>query len=128
MTTLNFDWSNKEALKENLLKWSYDESLVLLEDDEDVLFFDNEWMGIIFPYMFDEKCIKRNYIILILKNYIRDSFLRRRSLSELETIQELFVDEMQTYCSVKNDHLMQDCVDYFIFCKNKFEKGHRRNR
>lgn len=48
MTTLNFDWNNKEELKENLLKWAYDESLILLEDDEDILFFDNEWMGIIF--------------------------------------------------------------------------------
>ncbi|MCQ4142508.1 hypothetical protein [Chryseobacterium sp. EO14] len=44
MTTLNFDWSNKEALKENLLKWSYDERLVLLDDDEDVLFLiTNGW-------------------------------------------------------------------------------------
>jgi hypothetical protein len=38
MITLNFDWNNKEELKENLLKWAYDESLILLEDDEDVLF------------------------------------------------------------------------------------------
>lgn len=123
MTTLNFDWSNKEALKENLLKWAYDENLILLEDDEDVLFFDNECMGIIFPYMFDEKCIKRDYIIFILKNYIRDSFSRRRSLAELETIQELFIDEMQDYCSVNNDQLIKDAIAYFLCCKTRLEKN-----
>ncbi|REC51218.1 MULTISPECIES: hypothetical protein [Chryseobacterium] len=123
MIVLNFDWSNKAALKENLLKWAYDENLILLEDDEDVLFFDNEWMGIIFPYMFDEKCIKRDYIIFILKNYIRDSFSRRRSLAELETIQELFIDEMQDYCSVNNDQLIKDAIDYFLRCKTRLEKN-----
>ena len=123
MTILNFDWNNKAALKENLLKWAYDENLILLEDDEDVLFFDNEWMGIIFPYMFDEKCIKRDYIIFILKNYIRDSFSRRRSLAELETIQELFIDEMQDYCSVNNDQLIKDAIDYFLRCKTRLEKN-----
>jgi hypothetical protein len=128
MITLNFDWNNKEELKENLLKWAYDESLILLEDDEDVLFFDNEWMGIIFPYIFDEKCAKRGFIILILKNYIRDCFLRRRSLSELETIQKLFVSEMQAYCSVKKDSLIQDCVEYFMVCKSKLEKGHQHTK
>jgi len=123
MTILNFDWSNKAVLKENLLKWAYDENLILLEDDEDVLFFDNEWMGIIFPYMFDEKCIKRDYIIFILKNYIRDSFSRRRSLAELETIQELFIDEMQDYCSVNNDQLIKDAIAYFLRCKTRLEKN-----
>ncbi|OVE57052.1 hypothetical protein [Chryseobacterium mucoviscidosis] len=123
MTILNFDWSNKAALKENLLKWAYDENLILLEDDEDVLFFDNEWMGTIFPYMFDEKCIKRDYIIFILKNYIRDSFSRRRSLAELETIQELFIDEMQDYCSVNNDQLIKDAIAYFLRCKTRLEKN-----
>ncbi|MDO3426997.1 hypothetical protein QWT87_19125 [Chryseobacterium sp. APV1] len=44
MIVLNFDWSNKAALKENLLKWAYDENLILLEDDEDVLFLiTNGW-------------------------------------------------------------------------------------
>ncbi|WP_288462595.1 hypothetical protein [uncultured Chryseobacterium sp.] len=122
MTILNFDWNNKAALKENLLKWAYDENLILLEDDEDVLFFDNEWMGIIFPYMFDEKCIKRDYIIFILKNYIRDSFSRRRSLAELETIQELFIDEMQDYCSVNNDQLIKDAIAYFFTLQDQIRE------
>jgi hypothetical protein len=43
MIVLNFDWSNKAALKK-FLKWAYDESLILLEDDEDVLFLiTNGW-------------------------------------------------------------------------------------
>jgi hypothetical protein len=73
--------------------------------------------------MFDEKCIKRDYIIFILKNYIRDSFSRRRSLSELETIQELFIDEMQDYCSVNNDQLIKDAIAYFLRCKTRLEKN-----
>lgn len=85
-------------------------------------------MGITFPYIFDEKCAKRGFIILILKNYIRDCFLRRRSLSELETIQKLFVSEMQTYCSVKKDFLIQDCVEYFMVCKSKLEKGQQHTK
>ncbi|WP_336732590.1 hypothetical protein [Chryseobacterium sp. VD8] len=52
MITLNFDWNNKEELKENLLKWAYDESLILLEDDEDVIFLImNGWESLFRTYL-----------------------------------------------------------------------------
>lgn len=60
--------------------------------------------------------------IFIFKNYIRDRFLRKRSLVEFEIIQELFIGKMQDYCSAKNDQLIKDCLDYFLRCKTRLEK------
>lgn len=117
--TLNFDWSNKDELKINLKKWAYDENAILMEQDEDLLFHDMMWNEIVFPFMFDKNCIKRECIISNLKGYIREIFSRKKSLSDLEKIQELFINNMQTYCSETNDPLICDCVEYFMQCKIK---------
>lgn len=119
--TLDFDWSNKDELKINLKRWAYDENAILLEQDEDLLFHDMVWTEMVFLFMFDENCIKREYIIVNLKNYIREIFSRKKSLSDLEKIQELFINDMQTYCSKTNDPLICNCVAFFMSCKMKLD-------
>ena len=68
--TLDFDWNNKDELKINLKRWAYDKNAILLEQDEDLLFHDMVWTEMVFPFMFDENCIKREYIIVNKINLI----------------------------------------------------------
>ena len=117
---LEFDWNDETELKANLEKWAYNDELILMEQDEDLLFHNIEWTEIVFPFMFDTKCVKREYIISNFLDFIRQMFLHRKS-QEIEQIQKWFIDDMTAYCSVTGDSSIGDCVSYYFSCKQIFD-------
>ena len=117
---LKFDWNDEIELKANLKKWAYNDDLILMEQDEDLLFHDIEWTEVVFPFMFDEKCVKREYIIHTFIDYMREIFLHRKA-NEIEQMQKLFIYDMTDYYSVTCDSLIGDCVSYYFSCKQIFE-------
>ena len=117
---LKFDWDNIDELKVNLEKWAYNDDFILMEQDEDLLFHNIEWTEIVFPFMFDEKCVKREYIISNFLDYLREIFLHRKA-HEIEQIHKLFIDDMTVYYSVTNDTLIGDCIGYYLSCKQIFD-------
>jgi len=118
---LDFDWNNPADSKVNLKKWAYDDHWLLMEQDEDLLFHDIAWTEIVFPFMFDEKCCKRAYIIGTFSNYIRILFLRRE-FEKIEQIQKMFIDPMAAYYAKTGDNLIGNCIDYYLTCKLKWNK------
>ncbi len=120
MDEIKFDWDDIDELKVNLKKWAYNDDLILMEQDEDLLFHDIEWTEIVFPFMFDVKCSKRNSIIRNFEDFIREMFLHRKA-QEIEQIQKLFIHDMVVHYSATNDRLIGDCIDYFLSCKTIFD-------
>ena len=123
---LKFDWNDEVELKANLEKWAYNDDLILMEQDEDLLFHDIEWTEVVFPFMFDEKCVKREYIISNFLDYMREIFLHRKA-NEIEQVQKLFIDDMTAYYSLTGDSLIGDCVSYYFSCKQIFDNPSNPN-
>lgn len=116
---LKFDWNDEVELKANLENWAYNDDLILLEQDEDLLFHDIEWTEVVLPFIFDKKCIKREYILNNFLGYIREVFLYRKT-KEIEQIQKLFIDDMTTHYSISGDSLIGNGIDYYFSCKRIF--------
>lgn len=117
---LKFDWNNESELNDNLKKWAYGDDLILMEQDEDLLFHDIAWTQIIFPFMLDKNCIKREYIISNFLDFIREVFLHRKEI-EIEQINSIFIARLKTFHLETNDTLIGNCIDYFSSCKLIFD-------
>lgn len=103
MEEIDWNWKTPEEFKSIVEKWAYDENLYFLDQDEDLMFYNIEWTEAVSPFMFDEKCVKRKYIIDNFLEYMRTLFLNRNT-NEIKLIEKNFINDMVAFYSVTNDY------------------------
>jgi len=123
---LKFDWNNEGELNANLKKWAYNYDLIIMEQDEDLLFHDIEWTKHVLPFVFDKECIKREYIVGNFSDFIRQCFLLRKE-NEIKQIQSLFIPGLTAFYLETTDKLIGNCIDYFLSCKLIFDTPKQAN-
>jgi hypothetical protein len=56
--------------------WGYDETLILLEQDEDLLLYDMEFLPVLLELAGDDRCPKQDYAFFILCQFCREQITR----------------------------------------------------
>ena len=69
-------WEWSELTPEVVRAWGYDEDLILLEQDEDLLLYDFEFFPVLIELAGDEQCPKQEYVFCILCQFSREQVTR----------------------------------------------------
>jgi len=59
-------WESGELTPEIIRAWGYDAGLILLEQDEDLLLYDVQFIPALLELAGDDRCPKRDYVFRIL--------------------------------------------------------------
>lgn len=78
------NWDSDEAM---LRHWAYDEDLTLLDQDEDLLLHNRDWLPILIPLADEPSCPKADYILGALDFYLMFLVLRGAE-AELVAVRE----------------------------------------
>ena len=70
---------------EQIKTWAYDENILLVDQDEDLILENTDFLNVLIDLTFDINCPKRDYCISIIKSLIY-SKLVRRDFEELKKI------------------------------------------
>jgi hypothetical protein len=82
-----FEWDDitPEVLKE----WAYDEDLIFMEQDEDLLLYDFELVPTLLELAGDKECPKGNYVFCILCQFSREQVTRGASHGGPEALKKV---------------------------------------
>ena len=85
-----FEWDDitPEVVKE----WGYDEDLILMEQDEDLLLYDFELIPTLLELAGDKACPKGDYAFYILCQFSREQVTRGASRGGPETLKKVIED------------------------------------
>ncbi len=71
--------------KEQIKAWAYDENLLLVDQDEDLILENTRYLDILIDFTFDNNCLKRDYCISIIESLIHNKLVNR-DVEELKRI------------------------------------------
>jgi hypothetical protein len=69
-------WDSSELTPAVVRAWGYDEELLLLDQDEDLLLYDVKFIPVLLELAGDERCPKRDYAFCILCQFCRKQITR----------------------------------------------------
>jgi hypothetical protein len=69
-------WEWGDLTPEVVREWGYDEDLMLLEQDEDLLLYDFEFFPVLLDLAGDDRCPKQEYAFYILCQFCREQVTR----------------------------------------------------
>ncbi len=79
--------NNVNPTPQEVREWGYDKGLQFLEQDEDLIFYGQEYLRVLLELAADDKCPKQGYAFGILCDSCRESVLHRRRV-EMQAIQQ----------------------------------------
>ena len=91
-----------DITNEVILKWAYDEEMLLLEQDEDLVVGHREYFPALFKAAEDPECPKGDYIISIIDFYLMFEILKGDDSSIS------IVEEALEFCKKSNEKKIQD--------------------
>ena len=80
-----------EFTPEQIRQWGYDENLYLMEQDEDLLLHDTDYVPVLLELAADAECPKNDYSVSILGYYAQNLFLFRHR-EKLDAIANALAD------------------------------------
>jgi hypothetical protein len=69
-------WEWGDLTPEVIRNWGHDDDLILLEQDEDLLLYDVEFIPVLLELAGDERCPKKDYAFCILCQFCRERITR----------------------------------------------------
>jgi hypothetical protein len=109
MIEIEWDWNAGRPTPEDVKKWGYDEELLFLQQDEDLVLHESEFITVLIELSADESCPKKEFCLSILYYYIQILFCHR-NIGELEECYQ----NMMKYKGQLTSHLDRWQKDFFI--------------